>query len=102
MITRNLETELIPACHRYGLDVVVYNPIAGGLFSGKIKSADMTPAEGRFSDVATAGKMYRGRYANSFFFLFLFLLGTWLLFTQIIYEDVMCTYMYMCTCIYID
>lgn len=61
MITRNLETELIPACKRYGLDIVVYNPIAGGLFSGKIKSADMTPAEGRFSDVATAGKMYRGR-----------------------------------------
>lgn len=25
MITRNLETELIPACQRYGLDIVVYN-----------------------------------------------------------------------------
>lgn len=62
VITRNLETELIVACRRYGLDVVVYNPIAGGLFSGKIKSKDMTPAEGRFSDTATSGKMYRGRY----------------------------------------
>lgn len=61
MITRNLEVELIPACQRYGLDIVVYNPIAGGLFSGKIKSADMTPSEGRFSDQATSGKMYRGR-----------------------------------------
>lgn len=61
VITRNLETELIVACRRYGLDVVVYNPIAGGLFSGKIKSKDMTPAEGRFSDTATSGKMYRGR-----------------------------------------
>lgn len=61
VITRNLETELIVACRRYGLDVVVYNPIAGGLFSGKIKSKDMTPAEGRFSDTAASGKMYRGR-----------------------------------------
>lgn len=61
-ITRNLETELIPACHRYGLDVVVYNPLAGGLFSGKIKSTDV-PAEGRFSDQTTrVGEMYRKRY----------------------------------------
>lgn len=33
-ITRSLEQELIPACKRYGLDVVVYNPLAGGIFSG--------------------------------------------------------------------
>lgn len=62
VITRGIEPELLPACRRYGLDVVVYNPIAGGLFSGKIKSKDMTPSEGRFSDTATSGKMYRGRY----------------------------------------
>lgn len=60
-ITRNLETELIPACHRYGIDVVVYNPLAGGLFSGKIKSSDL-PQEGRFSDTAKSGAMYRKRY----------------------------------------
>lgn len=61
-ITRSIESELIPACRRYGLDIVVYNPIAGGLFSGKIKSQDMTPSDGRFSDTSSTGKMYRGRY----------------------------------------
>ncbi|KAK4445835.1 NADP-dependent oxidoreductase domain-containing protein [Podospora aff. communis PSN243] len=61
-ITRNIEAELFVACRRYGLDIVVYNPIAGGLFSGKIKSKDMVPAEGRFSDQAHSGKMYRNRY----------------------------------------
>jgi aflatoxin B1 aldehyde reductase len=61
-ITRGIEAELVPACRRYGLDIVVYNPVAGGLFSGKIKSADMVPAEGRFSDRAASGKMYRDRY----------------------------------------
>lgn len=40
-ITRSLEQELIPACHRYGLDVVVYNPIAGGLFSGRLISLNL-------------------------------------------------------------
>lgn len=61
-ITRNIEPELFIACRRYGLDIVVYNPIAGGLFSGKIKSTDMVPADGRFSDAAVSGKVYRGRY----------------------------------------
>lgn len=61
-ITRSLEQELIPACKRYGLDVVVYNPIAGGLFSGKYKSKDI-PADGRYSDaVGKMGEMYRARY----------------------------------------
>jgi len=36
-ITRNIESELFVACRRYGLDIVIYNPLAGGLFSGKLK-----------------------------------------------------------------
>ncbi|KAL2158269.1 hypothetical protein VTH06DRAFT_4590 [Thermothelomyces fergusii] len=61
-ITRSIEAELVPACRRYGLDIVVYNPIAGGLFSGKVRSKDMVPAEGRFSDTARSGRLYRDRY----------------------------------------
>ena len=63
-ITRGLEAELVPACRRYGLDIVVYNPLAGGLFSGKIKSADMEGAVegGRFDGSTRLGVMYRGRY----------------------------------------
>ncbi|CAL5871204.1 uncharacterized protein PFLUO_LOCUS5451 [Penicillium psychrofluorescens] len=60
-ITRNIETELIPACRRYGLDIVIYNPIAGGLFSGKYKTHDV-PAEGRYSDASSTGANYRKRY----------------------------------------
>lgn len=62
VITRSIEAELVPACRRYGLDIVVYNPIAGGLFSGKIKSADIVPSEGRFSDSNPTGTQYRKRY----------------------------------------
>lgn len=62
-ITRNIEPELFVACRRYGLDIVVYNPIAGGLFSGKVKSKDLVPESGRFSDVSSAqGGNYRDRY----------------------------------------
>lgn len=41
---------------------MIYNPLAGGLFSSKIKSAEV-PKEGRYSDAAgTDGELYRKRY----------------------------------------
>ncbi len=46
------------------MDIVTYNPLAGGIFSGKYKSEDMVPKEGRYSDIAGDGEgaMYRKRY----------------------------------------
>lgn len=61
-ITRNIEAELFVACRRYGLDIVVYNPLAGGLFSGKIKSQDLLPETGRYSGNTAMAKAYRSRY----------------------------------------
>lgn len=61
-IQRAIEPELITVCRRYGIDIVVYNPLAGGLFSGKIKTNEV-PTEGRFSDTsAMVGSLYRKRY----------------------------------------
>ncbi|KAK5992305.1 Aldo-keto reductase [Cladobotryum mycophilum] len=63
VITRNIEPELVAACRRYGLDIVVYNPLAGGLFSGKIRTKDILPESGRFSNASSKlGTMYRSRY----------------------------------------
>lgn len=61
---RNLDIETITACHRYGIDVVVYNPLAGGLFSGKIKSKDQLPDDesSRFGAKSATGENYRKRY----------------------------------------
>lgn len=62
VLARSIEQELIPCCRRYGMEIVIYNPLAGGLFSGKIKSADV-PAEGRYSDNdPVTGRLYRKRY----------------------------------------
>ncbi|KAL3485337.1 Aldo/keto reductase [Aspergillus germanicus] len=64
-ITRSIEPELVAACRRYGLDIVVYNPLAGGLFSGKYTSLspDSVPQEGRYSNVdGEVGDLYRKRY----------------------------------------
>ncbi|KIW06149.1 uncharacterized protein PV09_03311 [Verruconis gallopava] len=61
-ITRDLENELVPCCRKYSIDIVVYNPLAGGLFSGKYKNKDV-PNEGRFGTTSSeTGNRYRERY----------------------------------------
>ncbi|KAJ8096728.1 NADP-dependent oxidoreductase domain-containing protein [Lipomyces tetrasporus] len=61
-ITRNIEDELIPALRHYGLDIVIYNPLAGGLFSGKYNNLTGVPDSGRFSAKSQQGETYRSRY----------------------------------------
>ncbi|CCG82151.1 putative Aflatoxin B1-aldehyde reductase [Taphrina deformans PYCC 5710] len=65
-ITRSIEAEVIPACRKYGLDLVVYNPLAGGFFAGTYRK-DETPAEGRFSH-GKQGENYRKRYFRDSYF----------------------------------
>lgn len=68
-ITRSIETELFVACRRYGLDIVIYNPLAGGLFSGKYKTKDDRLGEGRFDDSSgPVAARYRERYFRDSFF----------------------------------
>jgi len=61
-ITRALEVELLPCLRKNRISLVIYNPLAGGLFSGKYTTLD-TPDSGRYSDKGgNAGQMYRNRY----------------------------------------
>ncbi|KAH7310729.1 aflatoxin B1 aldehyde reductase member 2 [Stachybotrys elegans] len=60
-ITRAIESELIPCLRKFGIDLIIYNPLAAGLFSGKYTSLEQ-PAEGRFSSTSALGKMYMSRY----------------------------------------
>jgi aryl-alcohol dehydrogenase (NADP+) len=58
---REIETELLPYCRQQKLGVIVYNPIAGGLLSGKYR-ADEKPREGTRFTIRGAGEMYQHRY----------------------------------------
>jgi len=63
---RNIERDILPAAEHDGLAVIPYNPLAGGMLTGKHRgssSDEAAPAGGRFSeDLGGAGDMYRGRY----------------------------------------
>lgn len=43
LVTRGIETELLPACAHYGLGVVSYSPLARGVLSAKYEGAGQAP-----------------------------------------------------------
>ena len=57
-LTRGAEAELNDCLNRYGLRFYAYNPTMGGLLTGKYKSVDEAPTDGRF----THRPGYQGKY----------------------------------------
>jgi aryl-alcohol dehydrogenase-like predicted oxidoreductase len=60
LLFRQIEREMLPFCGEEGVGVIPYNPIAGGLLSGKYSGSAAPPA-GRFT-LGNAGGMYQDRY----------------------------------------
>jgi aryl-alcohol dehydrogenase-like predicted oxidoreductase len=58
LIARGIEDEYLPFCQRFGVAVVPYNPLAGGLLTGKHSRATGPAAGTRFD----GNKMYQDRY----------------------------------------
>jgi aryl-alcohol dehydrogenase (NADP+) len=61
LLFRQMERELLPLCEEEGLGIIPYNPIAGGLLSGKHNPAAPPPEGSRFT-LGTAAGIYQGRY----------------------------------------
>ena len=58
LLARGIEEEYLPFCRRFGVAVVPYNPLAGGLLTGK-HSRQSGPTPGTRFD---GNKMYQDRY----------------------------------------
>jgi aryl-alcohol dehydrogenase-like predicted oxidoreductase len=61
LLFRQIEREMLPYCQEEGIGVIPYNPIAGGLLSGKHDSASPPPEGTRFT-LGTAAQNYQDRY----------------------------------------
>ncbi|MSR05902.1 MAG: aldo/keto reductase [Gemmatimonadetes bacterium] len=66
LLFREPEESLFPLARRFGLGTMVYNPLAGGLLTGKHKPGT-APAEGTRFTMGDSGRVYRGRYWNDRF-----------------------------------
>ncbi|KAG0346988.1 hypothetical protein BG004_000337 [Podila humilis] len=67
-ITRDCVRELFPCLKALKIDFYAYNPIAGGLLSGRYKFDESDEQDGRFDGSSGMGKIYRDRYWNKLFF----------------------------------
>ena len=63
-LTRKAEGELNDCLNHFGLRFYAYNPLAGGLLTGRYGAFEETPGDGRF----THRPNYRGRYWKRSFF----------------------------------
>jgi aryl-alcohol dehydrogenase-like predicted oxidoreductase len=61
LLFREFERELFPLCLEQGIGVIPYNPIAGGMLSGK-HDRSKPPEEGTRFTLGNAGNMYQDRY----------------------------------------
>jgi 1-deoxyxylulose-5-phosphate synthase len=62
LLFREVERELFLLAQEAGIAVIPYNPLAGGLLSGRYKHSN-TPEKGRFSaELGGFGKLYYERY----------------------------------------
>lgn len=61
LLFRQNEREMLPFCAEEGVGVIPYNPIAGGMLSGK-HSRSAPPREGTRFTLGNAGQMYQNRY----------------------------------------
>jgi aryl-alcohol dehydrogenase (NADP+) len=60
LLFREIERELLPLAREAGLGVIPYNPLAGGLLTGKHRAGAPTPGT-RFT-LGTAAQRYQDRY----------------------------------------
>jgi aflatoxin B1 aldehyde reductase len=61
-VTREVERELLPCLRALGMRFYAYNPLAGGLLTGKYTRASLeSVTEGRFR---LGNELYRGRYLH--------------------------------------
>lgn len=61
LLFREIERELLPLCGEEGIGVIAYNPIAGGMLSGKHKAGSV-PTEGTRFTLGSAAERYTDRY----------------------------------------
>jgi len=61
ILFRHIEAELLPLAIDEGIGVISYNPLAGGLLTGRYQPGQ-TPSEGTRFTVNNAGQLYQARY----------------------------------------
>ena len=61
ILARDIEVEILPVCQKFGLGIIPYSPLAGGMLTGKYKKGE-EPSEGtRFAAPGPFQQIWRAR-----------------------------------------
>lgn len=63
LLFRMIEDEIVPLCMAHGVGLIVYNPLAGGVLTGRYRERQLQEGS-RFTLGNNSGSMYRRRYWN--------------------------------------
>ncbi len=64
ILTRDIEVEILPVCRKFGLGVIPWSPLGGGMLTGKYKAGE-EPKEGtRFAAPGPVSEIWRTRALN--------------------------------------
>lgn len=61
ILFRMIEDEVLPLCRAHGVGVIVYNPLAGGMLTGRYRERALQESS-RFTLGNNSGDLYRKRY----------------------------------------
>jgi aryl-alcohol dehydrogenase-like predicted oxidoreductase len=64
LVRRDIESAVIPVCRRYGLGVLAWSPLGGGVLSGKYRADGTGPAGSRFGATAESPNAWRKDFVN--------------------------------------
>ena len=64
LLFRMIEDELLPLAKAHGVGVISYNPLAGGMLTGRYSGSRALQEGSRFTLGSGRGEMYRKRYWN--------------------------------------
>jgi len=58
LVSRDIETEILPACVDQGMGVLCWSPLAAGLLTGKYRDRDAVAKSDRFSSITNLNERY--------------------------------------------
>ncbi len=62
ILFRMIEDEILPLCKQHGVGVIVYNPLAGGMLTGRYRIMHQVEQGTRFALGNNSGQLYQKRY----------------------------------------
>jgi 1-deoxyxylulose-5-phosphate synthase len=62
LLFRMIEDEILPFCQAHNLGVIVYNPLAGGVLTGRYRAGNKEVESGTRFSLKNSGQMYQRRY----------------------------------------